>query len=108
MENKDGFEFGKEALENSNNNSANPRNIPETKSNQDIYNLCEDALKEGEEAFKFIYKGKEYSATLEKSFILSEVISNDSDGEPDDFGDVVGKVFKDDYDWSHFNGTHFG
>ena len=107
MKNKDSFEFGKEALENSKDASANPRNIPEAKDEWDIYNLCEKALEEDKEVFVFTYKGKDYSALLEKSFVLSKITGYDSDGEPD-IGDFAGRVILGDFDFSDIDGEFFG
>ena len=79
------------------------KGIPDAKGLWDIYDLCYEASKQNEEYFEFIFENKKYSAQVDITYLIYEL-----DGGDDDLGDMVGEVFIDDPDFSHFNGTIFG
>ena len=69
--------------------------IPVAKSSWDIQDLCNKASDQNEEYFQFVFDNKKYSALLEKTYLIAEIVNDDEE-------DLIGKV-----DTGGFPGVYF-
>jgi len=76
--------------------------IPEAKTLRDIWFLCEKALEQNKECFEFCFQNKKYSASVDRTYLISEMVGDKI------MDDIVGHVFVDDpIGYSNLNGVHF-